>query len=411
MFSRVKHTLNFDGSLDNRNNKASAGCIIRDNQGDLVVAASYNLTKADFPCNNVAIAEAMGLKNGLILARNNSLTLNCVKGDNKEVIDLVLGRTYNRRGPTLSVILSEIRGMLDLRVVVVEHIDREDNKVADKLARMGSTLIASSRVFFGYASDLPFQVVELIKQEKASSSSIAGHYEGGSSRGGGGSSSGGGGMDVIGGVLVAGAALYGLYSALSSSESSSSTRNIESNNFTSSIKDAPASPEEIRDFYTLQYFGSDRNQVQKARAGCIITNNGSFVVASAHNLDRNFPGCNIAIAEAIALKMGLKLAHDKDIKLDLIPGRNVEVRNRVLGVQKRTARFDGLSSLIEEIKDALYEQQIDPEDDETLELVEEHEIRVAQALAIKGGTLVGEVEIYHRVRDLPAAVLDKLASY
>lgn len=54
-----------------------AGCIIRNKQGELVLAVAYNLNKSDKfyrdQINNVAVAEAIAWRNGLILAKLNNV--------------------------------------------------------------------------------------------------------------------------------------------------------------------------------------------------------------------------------------------------------------------------------------------------------------------------------------------------
>uniref|UniRef100_A0A803KVK8 RNase H type-1 domain-containing protein n=1 Tax=Chenopodium quinoa TaxID=63459 RepID=A0A803KVK8_CHEQI len=126
------YPLNFDVSYNNLANKFGAGCVIRDNLGELVIAASYNLTKI-YPeyCNNVAIADAIALLNGLKLAKFNNIELNLIKGDNKEVIDSVLNRGRRPSKGPLSEIIQQIVEMIDPVTHTIVLIDREANQVGE----------------------------------------------------------------------------------------------------------------------------------------------------------------------------------------------------------------------------------------------------------------------------------------
>ncbi|XP_021717871.1 uncharacterized protein LOC110685644 [Chenopodium quinoa] len=207
------YTLNFDGSYNNQANKSGAGCVIRDSQGELVVAAAYNLTET-YPDNcNVAIVEAVALRNGLKLAKDHNLNINIIKGDNTEVIDHVLERSRRTSKPPLSRIIQQIIGMIDGQNILI--IDREANRVADKLASWGCNRLQEGvRMFYATDADLPPQVSELISQEKSSFSSIREEYdgEGGSSL-----------AENIGmaGAAVAGVAMlaWGMYKLMSGESS------------------------------------------------------------------------------------------------------------------------------------------------------------------------------------------------
>ncbi|KAL2905303.1 DNA topoisomerase 3-alpha [Bienertia sinuspersici] len=83
--------------------------------------------------------------------------------------------------------------------------------------------------------------------------------------------------------------------------------------------------------YTLNFDGSHINQGNKVGAGCIITDKrGELVVAAAYNLTEKFSDyCDVAIAEAAALRNGLKLANNFKIKLNHIKGDSQQVINLV----------------------------------------------------------------------------------
>lgn len=164
LLSKKTYTLNFDGTHNNQESKAGAGCIIRDSQGELVIAAAYNLEESYSDYCNVAIAEAEALKEGLILARQNNLSISRIKGDSKEVIDHVLGKSLIRAAtsPFLIKIIQEIKRYIQLEKIEIEIeiVDREANKVADKLAYWGTNkLQPGAHLICTSSVDLPSQVV------------------------------------------------------------------------------------------------------------------------------------------------------------------------------------------------------------------------------------------------------------
>ncbi|XP_074298088.1 uncharacterized protein LOC141628899 [Silene latifolia] len=408
MFPRDLYTLNFDGSHNNQKQRAGAGCIIRDDNGELVVAAAYNLVGPDLSRCNVAIAEAVGLRNGLRLARERNLNLSVIKGDSQEVIELVRGAQGRTQPPPLTSIIQEIKGNLGHASLL--QINRASNRVADKLASMGSSLVTTESKVFTRHDEVPTQILDLINQEKAGNEGEdnrstnglrnvtileAGNGEEDShqdndirnvrnvaARNGGEDNRLANGIRTVGLVAAGAAALWGAFT--------------QAPNIMRLLNN-------INAHYTLQYFGSDRNQVQKARAGCIIRNEGQFVVAAAYNLDNRYPGCNVALAEAIALKNGLKLARDNSVQLDVIDGRNREVRDLVLGLERMPPRFPQLSVVIQEIKSVLRNQGIQPED-LNINHVDEETIRVARELATVGGLLRQEAKVYNKLEDLPLRV-------
>ena len=153
--SEKTYTLNFDGSHNNQNKKAGAGCIIRDSQGEFVIAAAYNLDKSYPHKCNVAITEAEALRKGLILARQKKLSISLIKGDNTEVIDRVLGKSKSEAKSPLTEIIQEIK--THIKLAKIEIVDRKANKVADKLAYWG-TRLQHDLIYTRYV-DLPSQVV------------------------------------------------------------------------------------------------------------------------------------------------------------------------------------------------------------------------------------------------------------
>ncbi|XP_021718359.1 uncharacterized protein LOC110686084 [Chenopodium quinoa] len=375
------YTLNFDGSHNNQANKCGAGCVIRDSQGELVVAAAYNLTETYSEYCNVAIVEAVALCNGLKLAKERNLNLNLIKGDNTEVIDLVLGRSRSPSRPQLSGIIQQIVGMIDCFSQKIVPINREANQVADKLASWGcNRLQEGGRKIYTTSADLPPQVAELIRKEKSiSSRNIERHDGEGSSLV----------EDVVkvgaavSGVVKVARGLWDMYKLMSGESSSSET--------------------ERYDHCTLHYSGSDRNQVRSRGAGCVIRNeHGNLVIAAAYNLD-HLDEYNVAIAEAIAWRNGLELAKTQKVKLDRINGDNEEIIKRVLGLERKPPCFPSLNEIIDEIKKALCEQSIDPRSQ--VQRIGTTANKTTNELAISGSKLGFRMEkSYDKEEDLPFKV-------
>lgn len=171
-FQRTKdyYILNFDGSDRNQLHKGGAGCIIRNKQGNLIIAASYNLNEF-YPDNlHVAIAEAFAFRKGLELAKEKRIKLNLIKGDNREVMDRVLGDVKPAQVPFLNKIISEIKEALAEQFIdpwtQMEHINREANKVADELAEMGSKHELERKRIYTKDEHLTPTLYQLIQNDK-----------------------------------------------------------------------------------------------------------------------------------------------------------------------------------------------------------------------------------------------------
>ena len=67
-------------------------------------------------------------------------------------------------------LLLQIVGMFDRFSQEIVLVDREANKVADKLAFWGSTSLQGGHMIYTTYADLPPQVAGLIRQEKSDSS-------------------------------------------------------------------------------------------------------------------------------------------------------------------------------------------------------------------------------------------------
>ncbi|GMH01806.1 hypothetical protein Nepgr_003645 [Nepenthes gracilis] len=116
------------------------GCIIRDSNGSLVVAADYKLSR-----ENISMLEAKALRKGLQLAKQYGKTRNLsIEGDSDEVIRRVSDDMDTEpSGMEIYPVITDIKKMLKQRCFrgwEISHIRTEDNKVADLLACMGACL-------------------------------------------------------------------------------------------------------------------------------------------------------------------------------------------------------------------------------------------------------------------------------
>ncbi|XP_021756397.1 uncharacterized protein LOC110721557 [Chenopodium quinoa] len=381
------YTLYFDGSHNNQDKKAGAGCVIMDSQGEFVVAAAYNLTQTYREYCDVAIVEAAALCIGLKLAKDRNLNLNLIKGDSTEVIDRVLDRSRRPSRPPLSRIIQQIIGLIDGQNIVI--IRREANRVADKLAYWGcSRLEEGGREFYTTYFDLPPQVAELIRQEK-SFSNIREEEDDGE-----GSSSLAENIGMAGSA-VAGVAMlaWGMYKLVSGESSSdkdehkNKAKAPQPREFIRTLDYASNNMSLNDDYYTLHYSGSDINQHQNGGAGCIIRNRyGKLIISATYNLNHLYPvQYNIAVAEAIAWSKGLKLAETKRLKLFRIIGDNKEVIDRVRGQEKKAPKVPLLSEIVGEIREALEKHSISPWNQ--VALIGRDENKVANELASLGSKL------------------------
>uniref|UniRef100_A0A803KVL0 RNase H type-1 domain-containing protein n=1 Tax=Chenopodium quinoa TaxID=63459 RepID=A0A803KVL0_CHEQI len=310
----------------------------------------YNLDH-HFPNNeyNVAIAEAIAWRNGLKLAKTKNVKLDRIIGDNEEIILRVLGLEPRATGfSSLNEIIDEIQKTLrELSInprSQVQRIGKTDNKTTNELAFAGSELGEKSYV---REEDLPSKVAELIRQEKSISiRNIEQHYGEGSS--------------LVKDVAKVGATVVGIVT------------------------------------------GSDRHQLRNGGAGCIIRNEqGNLVIAAVYNLDHLFPNeYNVAIAEAIAWRNGLKLAKTKNVKLDRINGDNEEIILRMLGLEPRAPGFSSLNEIIDEIQKTLRELSINPRSQ--VQRIGKKDNKTTNVLAFSGSELgLNEEKSYVKEEDLP----------
>ncbi|GMH01808.1 hypothetical protein Nepgr_003647 [Nepenthes gracilis] len=154
------YKLNFDGCDRHQLNQAGAGCIIRDSNGSLVVAAAYNLSR-----QNISVAEAEALRKGLQLAKQRKIKNLSIEGDSTEVIDRVLGHIDTKRSesgiyPIIEGIKKEMQGLC----FRIKHIPSAHNTVAHELANIGAK--DQVQKIWDCASDLPSKVAQQIEKDR-----------------------------------------------------------------------------------------------------------------------------------------------------------------------------------------------------------------------------------------------------
>ena len=131
--------LNFDGSV--KCYSAAAGAIIRDHEGNLVAAKSYNLGVTP-----IMIAEVMGLRNGLLLALQQNISRILIEGDNMLVINAI--KNIWKIPSKLDFLIRDIQQLMSkFTFCEIHHIYREANQVADWIANIGHLLPNEMSIF------------------------------------------------------------------------------------------------------------------------------------------------------------------------------------------------------------------------------------------------------------------------
>lgn len=121
--------LNFDDSVIA--STGAAGFVIRKDFGQLVIASSTKLGHV-----NVLMAEAAGLRLGLLHARRLGLHSILVEGDSKILIDCLLGITHVTW--RIITLVHDIKQLAQhFNVISFKHVMLEANFVADSLANLG----------------------------------------------------------------------------------------------------------------------------------------------------------------------------------------------------------------------------------------------------------------------------------
>ncbi|GMH01807.1 hypothetical protein Nepgr_003646 [Nepenthes gracilis] len=159
------YKLNFDGCDRHQLDLAGAGCIIRDSNGSLVVAAAYKLSR-----ENISVAEAEALRKGLQLAKQYWKIKNLsIEGDSMEVIDRVLGHMDTKRSESgIYPIIADIKKEMQRPCFRIKHIRSEHNTVANELANIGARLGPEDQdqKTWACAFNLPSKVAKLIEKDR-----------------------------------------------------------------------------------------------------------------------------------------------------------------------------------------------------------------------------------------------------
>ena len=128
--------VNFDGSVIN-NNKAATGFVIRDAQGNPLLAGAKNVG-----VNNILITEGLALRDGLQKALENGFKKVQVEGDSKVLINCLKGSFSTPW--RLKKIVEDINWLSSFfKEISFSHIHREANFTADSLAKLGHSLSSS----------------------------------------------------------------------------------------------------------------------------------------------------------------------------------------------------------------------------------------------------------------------------
>ena len=133
------HVLQFDGGARGNPGIAGAGVVLFSPEGEVVGKKSLYL--GDSVTNNQAEYQAliMGLRLGLELG----YTKLEVEGDSELVINQVMGH-YEVNNKQLKRLMGEVvKALEQMEDIVIRHIPREKNKIADELANLAMDTMAS----------------------------------------------------------------------------------------------------------------------------------------------------------------------------------------------------------------------------------------------------------------------------
>nr|GMD70526.1 putative ribonuclease H-like domain-containing protein [Ipomoea batatas] len=126
------YKLNTDGSRDAQSGKIGCGGVLRDSNGDWIWGFSCNLGEG-----SIMEAEAWGILKGLKLTWDHGYRKVIIESDAKKVVDWITTRERNNLPiGNVANIISECKRWIGRDWVVrVIHIHREQNNVADWLAK------------------------------------------------------------------------------------------------------------------------------------------------------------------------------------------------------------------------------------------------------------------------------------
>lgn len=132
------YKLYFDGACRGNPGNGSYGGVIYDEAGNIV--ETYN-DIVGFTTNN--IAEYSGLLNGLILAKEHNIENLEVYGDSLLIIKQMKGK-FKVRNKKLKELYDDCKSLSDdFKMINYNHVLRENNKMADKLANTALDKIKS----------------------------------------------------------------------------------------------------------------------------------------------------------------------------------------------------------------------------------------------------------------------------
>ncbi|XP_059292008.1 uncharacterized protein LOC132045445 [Lycium ferocissimum] len=149
--------LNTDGSFVDITNSAGIGGILRNEEGDLIMAFSISVD-----CESHNIAEALAAEHGIRWCMNHGFDNVQIELDSQIIVKMLLNKdTDNLK---LKQIINNTNGFLKDATVQISHCYREANMVADFLAKMAST--SRRRTLYLSQRDLPREVKGLIQLDK-----------------------------------------------------------------------------------------------------------------------------------------------------------------------------------------------------------------------------------------------------
>nr|BAE79385.1 unnamed protein product [Ipomoea batatas] len=125
--------LNSDGACKSHSHLASAGGLLRNENGLWVAGYICNIGTA-----NSFLAELWGLREGLLLAKNRGFTKLIAETDSEAVVQVL--RKDGPVTPDASILVKDCKLLLDhFQEIKVTHILREGNQCADFLANLGQS--------------------------------------------------------------------------------------------------------------------------------------------------------------------------------------------------------------------------------------------------------------------------------
>ena len=133
--TNINYTLMFDGG--SRGNPGICGCGFVIYMNNNIIAEDYCVVSEN---NTNNYAEYMALILGLIKANELGITNLLIKGDSKLVINQVTGKFKVKSDNLINLYIEAKKLLINFNYVAFEHIKRNLNKVADKLANKAMDL-------------------------------------------------------------------------------------------------------------------------------------------------------------------------------------------------------------------------------------------------------------------------------